>query len=89
QSQQRDTILAETDTALTDYESLIQPNSLILALPCGWRRYIRSLQKWVDGNRCIAREETEYLQHCDNLVTAASSSKGTVLAWIKIRLEPL
>jgi hypothetical protein len=50
------------------------------------QRDIRSLQNWVNGNACISREETEYLEHEEDLMTLASlgdSAMRKIESWVE------
>ena len=41
-------------------------------------RDVLSLQNWVNGNACVAREETAYLTRCNELLSVASLDDGAV-----------
>ena len=41
-------------------------------------RDVLSLQNWVDGNACLAREETQYLTHRKELLSVAPSDDRAV-----------
>jgi hypothetical protein len=52
-------------------------------------RDVLSLQNWVNDNACLARDETEYLTHCSELISVASPGDGTaerLEAWIESKL---
>lgn len=49
-------------------------------------RDVLSLQNWVNGNACLAREETAYLTRCNELLSVASSNDGAV-SWIEAWVE--
>jgi hypothetical protein len=52
-------------------------------------RDVLSLQNWVNGNACLAREETAYLARCNELLSVASSDDGAVTrleAWVEDNL---
>jgi hypothetical protein len=49
-------------------------------------RDVLSLQNWVNGNACLAREETAYLTYCKELLSVASSDDGAVTrleSWVE------
>ena len=53
------------------------------------RRDIESLQNWLDGTGCLAREETAYLTHHQELVFLAPAGDNAVLqleAWVEDKL---
>jgi len=52
-------------------------------------RDVRSLQNWLDGTGCLAREETAYLAHSRELVSLAPAGDNAVLqleAWVEDKL---
>ena len=56
--------------------------------PAPWRD-VQSLQNWLDGTGCLAREETEYLTHQRELVSLAPAGDSALLqleAWIEDNL---
>lgn len=49
-------------------------------------RDVQSLRNWLDGNGCLAREETEYLSHRGDLVSLAAPGDNAVVqleAWVE------
>jgi hypothetical protein len=50
----------------------------MLGLETARPRDVSSLQNWVDGNACLAREETQYLTHCKELLSVAPSDDRAV-----------
>jgi hypothetical protein len=52
-------------------------------------RDVLSLQNWVDGNACLARDETKYLSCCKELLSIASPNDDTVArleSWVEDNL---
>ena len=49
-------------------------------------RDISSLQNWVDGNGCIAREETAYLARRKDLLSVVSADDGAA-SWLETLVE--
>lgn len=52
-------------------------------------RDVSSLQNWVNGNACLARAETAYLLHSDDLLTVAQPDDGAINqleSWLKDNL---
>ncbi|KAI1357171.1 hypothetical protein F5Y08DRAFT_354660 [Xylaria arbuscula] len=70
-NQERDSILSEIDAVLADYDALIKRNCEVLSYEPASRRDIMNLRNWVDGNGCIARDETTYLIRADDLLSVA------------------
>jgi hypothetical protein len=53
------------------------------------RRDVESLQNWLDGTGCLAREEREYLAHHRELVSLAPVADTAVMqleAWVEDKL---
>jgi hypothetical protein len=53
----------------------------VLGLEAASHRDMVNLQNWVDGNGCIAREETAYLAQAEDLLRVASPDDGAVM-WL-------
>lgn len=49
-------------------------------------RDVQNLRNWVDGNGCIAREETAYLQSSEGLLTLRHSHDSAVI-WLETIVE--
>jgi hypothetical protein len=47
---------------------------------------ISSLQNWMNGNGCIARAESTYLDDLGDLISVASSN-DTVVKWLETLVE--
>lgn len=61
----------------------------MLSLSPAPRRDIQSVQNWLDGTRCLAREETEYLTYQRELVSLAPAGDSALLqleGWIEDNL---
>lgn len=53
------------------------------------RRDVKSLQNWLDGTGCLAREETAYLAHHRELASLAPVADSAVIqleAWVEDKL---
>lgn len=50
----------------------------MLELKQAQRRDVRSLQNWLEGTACLAREETAYLAHDKELVTLAPTGDSAL-----------
>lgn len=67
-------------------DQLIERNHRILGREAARPRDVSSLQNWVNGNGCIAREETAYLEHSKELLSVASAD-DTVMTWLETFVE--
>jgi hypothetical protein len=69
-----------------DADTLVERNFRMFRYELARPRDVLSLQNWVDGNACLARAETEYLEHASDLlcVSAAIEGGGTRLeSWVE------
>jgi hypothetical protein len=61
----------------------------MLSLGPAQQRDVQSLQNWLDGTGCIAREETAYLTEQRELVSLAPVADSAVMhleAWVEDKL---
>lgn len=61
----------------------------MLSLGVAHGREVESLQNWLDGNGCLARDETAYLTHHRELVSLAPISDNATLqfeSWVEDKL---
>lgn len=82
-------VLSQIDSALADYDAMVERNNKMLTYMPASSRDVLSLQNWVNGNACLARDETAYLTHCNELISVTSSGDGTpkrLEAWIEDKL---
>ncbi|KAK4170902.1 hypothetical protein QBC36DRAFT_250540 [Triangularia setosa] len=85
-NRERISVLAEIDATLADYDALIQRNHRVLNLEDASHRDVANLQNWVDGNGCIARQETAYLARAEDLLSVASPDDGAT-TWLGALVE--
>lgn len=67
-------------------DALIERNHRILGLEAASPRDVSNLRNWVDGNACLARQETAYLTRDEDLLTVAPSRDRSVMnveAWVE------
>ena len=70
-------------------DALVERNQRMLGFEVAKPRDVLSLQNWVNGNACLAREETAYLTRCKDLLCVASSNDSAVTrleAWVEDNL---
>lgn len=71
---------------MNSLDALIERNHRVLNFEAANARDVSSLQNWVDGNACLARQETAYLTHHDDLLSTASPKDQSVTrfeAWVE------
>lgn len=102
---ERISLLSEIESKLAEYGkyrykalgSLLKPEIYkfasqtrrMLSFSSAQQRDVESLQNWLDGNGCLAREESAYLAHHEELVSLAPASDSAILtleAWVENRL---
>ncbi|KAI1074283.1 hypothetical protein F5B20DRAFT_574195 [Whalleya microplaca] len=73
---------------LTDdnIDQLIERNHRVHSLEPARARSISNLQNWIDGTGCIAREETAYLGHSEELISIANSD-DSAMVWLETLIE--
>ncbi|PVH92912.1 hypothetical protein DM02DRAFT_677192 [Periconia macrospinosa] len=72
--------------------AMVERNNKMLTCVPASSRNILSLQNWVNGNACLAREETAYLTYLNDLVSVTSSGDDMAdifKAWIEDKLVGL
>lgn len=70
-------------------DDAITRNTHILKLEHARTRPVSAIQNWITGNPCIARSETEFLQHEDDLMSLFSLEDGTTTyleGWVEDKL---
>jgi len=70
-------------------DQLAERTHRMLSFGCAQRRDVKSLQNWLDGTGCLAREETAYLTHQKELVSLAPAADNAVTqleAWVEDKL---
>ncbi|KAI0868413.1 hypothetical protein GGS24DRAFT_494578 [Hypoxylon argillaceum] len=78
---ERLSLLDKIESALYDY-------GMVLSYGSAQLRDVESLQNWLDGTGCLAREETECLSSRDLMSLAPAADNATMLlnTWIEARL---
>ncbi|KAI1740752.1 hypothetical protein F4680DRAFT_447607 [Xylaria scruposa] len=81
-------LLDKIESALHDYDQFIEKTNRVLSFGSAQPRDIESLQNWLDGTGCLAREETEYLSSRDLMSLAPTADNATMIleTWIEAKL---
>lgn len=70
-------------------DALVDRNHRMLMFEAAKSRDVLSLQNWVDGNACLAREEAAYLAHGRDLLSIAPAGDDAVTQlrpWVEDKL---
>ena len=67
-------------------DAFIERNHRIIGFESAKARDVQNLQNWVDGNGCVAREETAYLQRSEELLTLSYAYDSAVI-WSETLVE--
>jgi hypothetical protein len=76
-------IFAESNSVV---DNLIVRNREILRLDTARSQTVSSLQNWTAGTTCIARAETAYLKHPQDLFSIVSADDA-VVTWLETLVE--
>ncbi|KAM5352923.1 hypothetical protein ACJ41O_005645 [Fusarium nematophilum] len=85
----RQSVLSEMESGLADYDDFVERTGRVLGFGAAETRDAQSLRNWLDGNGCLARDETSYLTHgrdLFSLVPTADSAVTLLENWIEDRL---
>ncbi|KAI0401134.1 hypothetical protein F4802DRAFT_582041 [Xylaria palmicola] len=86
---ERLSILSQIDSSLADYDSFLERTSNVLSSCPVTPRDIYSLRNWVNGNGCVSRQETAYLDIEQDLLSLAGPgdrATSQLEAWIEDNL---
>ncbi|XTI82344.1 hypothetical protein V2W45_1228407 [Cenococcum geophilum] len=85
----RTSLLSDIESCLADYDQFAERTYRMLSFGSAQRRDVKSLQNWLDGTGCLAREETAYLAHHRELASLAPVADSAVIqleAWVEDKL---
>ncbi|KAI0549743.1 hypothetical protein F4679DRAFT_584206 [Xylaria curta] len=85
-NKKRHAVLADIQDALNDYDAYLERYQRASSFDAAPSRTISNLQNWVDGTGCIARNETAYLEHAEDLFSLATS-EDRLVTWLEARTE--
>ncbi|PNP44348.1 hypothetical protein TGAMA5MH_03954 [Trichoderma gamsii] len=85
-NEDRHAVLAEMDAALADYDAFLERHHRALSFSTAPARPVSTLWKWVDGTGCVARAETAYLEHGEDLVSLATP-EDSIVTWLETLAE--
>ncbi|KAJ3579162.1 hypothetical protein NPX13_g1401 [Xylaria arbuscula] len=86
---ERLSVLSQIESAIADYDSFIDGTSRALSSNPVALRDNLSLRNWLNGNGCVSRLETAYLDHEEDLFGLAGSgdrATSQLEAWIEDKL---
>ncbi|KAH8765339.1 hypothetical protein F5883DRAFT_556754 [Diaporthe sp. PMI_573] len=89
QNTERVALLGEIESSLASYDQFAERTHKMLSLNRAQRRDVESLRNWVDGNGCLASEETAYLGYHQELASLTPVGDDAVLqleAWVEDKL---
>ncbi|KAH8811035.1 hypothetical protein F5884DRAFT_672926, partial [Xylogone sp. PMI_703] len=79
---ERELVNSQLYTSLEEYDKLIERSQRILAYESPDAKYVSSLQRWIRGNSCIARNEAKFLDSGEDLFSLVSTEDGAV-SWLE------
>ncbi|KAM0461566.1 hypothetical protein ACHAPV_004272 [Trichoderma viride] len=85
-NEDRHAILAEIDNALTDYDAFLERHHQALSFSTAPARPVSTLWNWVEGTGCMARAETAYLEHGEDLISLATP-EDNIVTWLETLAE--
>ncbi|RDA84140.1 hypothetical protein CP532_0115, partial [Ophiocordyceps camponoti-leonardi (nom. inval.)] len=88
-NQERRALQAEIEACLADYDEFVERTYRLLSFPPAHQRDVESLQNWLSGTGCVARDETAYLSHNEELMSLAPEDDSALLGietWVEDKL---
>ncbi|KAL4727146.1 hypothetical protein ACLX1H_006047 [Fusarium chlamydosporum] len=88
-NQDRLSVLAEIESTLAEYDNLVDRTERTLSFGRSEIRDVQSLRNWVDGNGCVARDETSYLSDEKDLFSLSPTLDSAATRfedWIEDRM---
>ncbi|KAL6818970.1 hypothetical protein V8C40DRAFT_268551 [Trichoderma camerunense] len=82
----RRAVLAEIDDALADYDAFLERHQRALTLSTAPARPVSNLCNWVEGKGSIARAETAYLEHREDILTL-TEPEDNIISWLETLAE--
>ncbi|KAG5657466.1 hypothetical protein KAF25_006030 [Fusarium avenaceum] len=86
------TVLSDIETGLAEFDDLVERTGRTLSFGPAEPRDTQSLRNWLDGNRCIARDEAAYLLYERDLFSLSpivDNAATRLENWIEDRLAQL
>ncbi|RDA95040.1 hypothetical protein CP533_2193 [Ophiocordyceps camponoti-saundersi (nom. inval.)] len=86
---ERRSLQLEIESCLADYDQFVERTYRLLSYPPAHQRDVESLQNWLSGTGCLAREETAYLSHSEELMSLAPEDDSALLgieSWVEDKL---
>ncbi|KAF2184808.1 hypothetical protein K469DRAFT_708576 [Zopfia rhizophila CBS 207.26] len=70
---ERQQVVQQLSTALTEYDVMLVQNHRVLSLPSAKQRDLNNLKKWIKGTASISRQESAYLESEEDLINLTGS----------------
>ncbi|KAL6803301.1 hypothetical protein GGI42DRAFT_342612 [Trichoderma sp. SZMC 28013] len=85
-NEDRQAVLAEIDDALENYDAFLERHQRALTLSTAPARPVSNLCNWVESKGSIARAETAYLEHQDDIFSLAAP-EDNIISWLETLAE--
>ncbi|KAI1127945.1 hypothetical protein F5Y10DRAFT_292493 [Nemania abortiva] len=85
-NEKRKSLLSKIESGLADYDQFAERTYRVLSRNPAEPRDVESLQNWLHNTGCLAREETAYLTHHEELVSLAPPGDNAMVrleAWVE------
>lgn len=71
-------VLAKLQASLSEYDAMMGDYHTAMRLPAASPRDMDSIRNWLDGTGCIARDETAFLSHGDDVANLTGTLDSAV-----------
>ncbi|KAM6487649.1 hypothetical protein HDV62DRAFT_350364 [Trichoderma sp. SZMC 28011] len=85
-NEDRRVVLTEIDDALADYDAFLERHQRALTLSTAPSRPVTHLCNWVESKGSIARAETAYLEHQEDIFSLAAP-EDNIISWLETLAE--
>ncbi|KAL6825566.1 hypothetical protein J3E69DRAFT_334546 [Trichoderma sp. SZMC 28015] len=85
-NEDRRAVLTEIDDALADYDAFLERHQRALTFSTPPARPVSNLYNWVESKGSIARAETAYLEHQEDIFSLAAP-EDNIISWLETLAE--